>query len=134
MSNPEEERPATAGIDRQAELIKLCYRDAVERLHRDAVGHGVLREDDQINLSGLSLYSWPQVWWEESCGFTEGHLSLTRAQTVVVLSHLLDQAVVYHNGRFAYLVSRPNEAFYSGLTQHRFPGALEGPGLIERKD
>lgn len=76
------------------------------------------------------IYSWPQTWSDSACGFPGGMSckALWEAQTVVLAMETDSEsgtqiALVYHNGRFAYLVEKPSDAFWESFGQ--LPGVSE---------
>ncbi|HEY7020202.1 MAG TPA: hypothetical protein VH349_03730 [Ktedonobacterales bacterium] len=77
----------------------------------------------QSTLS-LNVTSFRQTWPDASCGF--GGIAaqvLTDAQTVVVSAPDGALALVYVRGEFAYLVERPNQAFWDAVRDRQLPGA-----------
>lgn len=68
--------------------------------------------------SSVQVYQFPQVWGTTALGF-DGSIAgqaMTTADTTVVSD---GQAyAVYFAGKFAYLVTRPNEKFLEDLRSH----------------
>lgn len=72
----------------------------------------------------LNVTSFRQTWPDASCGF--GGIAaqvLTDAQAVVVSAPDSSLAVVYVRGEFAYVVERPNQAFWDAVRERQLPGA-----------
>jgi hypothetical protein len=79
----------------------------------------------RIGNDRFQWIAWPQKWPSTSCGFGGiGGQSFMDAQTVIA-SCDDDRILVYHNGRFAYEVCQPNEAFYVACGQRNLPGAKD---------
>ena len=79
---------------------------------------------EPVEFSQLAVYSFRQTWPDASCGF--GGIAvqvLTDAQTVVAHWEGGSVAAVYIRGEHAYLVDRPNQAFWDAVGEHRLPGA-----------
>jgi hypothetical protein len=73
----------------------------------------------------LTVYSWPQRWSSTSCGFGGiAGQAITTAQTFVV-GEPTGSVVVYHSGRFAYLVRRPNATFKEDFNDRKLVGARD---------
>jgi hypothetical protein len=85
--------------------------------------------DDAISRLGVDftrpeVISFRQTWPDASCGF--GGIAaqvLTDAQTVVVSAPDGSLALVYVRGEFAYVVERPNQAFWDAVRDRQLPGA-----------
>jgi len=91
-------------------MIQATLDDATARLGGD--------------FTGLQVISFRQTWPDASCGF--GGIAaqvLTDAQTVVVSAPDGSLAAVYVRGEFAYVVERPNQAFWDAVRAHQLPGA-----------
>jgi hypothetical protein len=72
----------------------------------------------------LDVTSFRQTWPDASCGF--GGIAaqvLTDAQTVVLSAPDRARAMVYVRGDFAYVVQRPNQAFWDAVRERQLPGA-----------
>jgi hypothetical protein len=77
-----------------------------------------------VDFTGLEVTSFRQTWPDASCGF--GGIAaqvLTEAQTVVVSAQDGALAAVYVRGEFAYVVERPNQAFWSAVRDRQAPSA-----------
>jgi hypothetical protein len=77
-----------------------------------------------VALPALDVYSFRQTWPDASCGF--GGIAaqvLTDAQTVVAGARDASRAVVYVRGEFAYVMDRPNQAFWDAVRARQLPGA-----------
>jgi len=77
-----------------------------------------------VDFTGLAVISFRQTWPDASCGF--GGIAaqvLTDAQTVVVSAPDRSVTVVYARGEFAYIVERPNQAFWDAVRDRQAPGA-----------
>lgn len=60
-----------------------------------------------------------QMWGSTALGFQGiGGAAMTSAYTVAVFNPTRSECAVYFGGRFAYLVARPNAAFYSDIASH----------------
>lgn len=92
----------------------------------DALSRFQLHIERDVAFEEVTVYSWPQVWTNTTCGFPGiGGAALTSAQTVVVMLGGSGPVCVYHAGRFAYLVQRPGKHFWLGMTVYHLPGADE---------
>lgn len=70
------------------------------------------------------FYLWPQTWGSTSCGFGGlGGSAMTTGTTLVAMTH--SGAVVFHCGRFAYIVHRPSQHFYDAMKRWRLPGQAD---------
>jgi hypothetical protein len=70
------------------------------------------------------MISFRQTWPDASCGF--GGIAaqvLTDAQTIVASAQDGSRAAVYVRGEFAYLIVRPNLAFWDAVRERQLPGA-----------
>ena len=93
-----------------AAMIQATLDDAISRLG--------------VDFNRLYVISLPQKWPDASCGF--GGIAaqvLTDAQTVVVSAPDGSLALVYVRGEFAYVVERPNQAFWDAVCERQLPGA-----------
>lgn len=82
----------------------------------------------------LVWYSWPQLWSDTSCGF--GGLAgqaFTTAQTHVFMSAYTGSVVVFHAGRFAYYIDKPNAQFESDRANKQLLGLARYAGQYEFK-
>jgi hypothetical protein len=77
-----------------------------------------------FELPALDVYSFRQTWPDASCGFGGiAAQALTDAQTIVASARDASRAAVYVHGEFAYLVERPNSAFWDAVRERQLPGA-----------
>jgi hypothetical protein len=94
-----------------AAMIQATLDDAVSRLG--------------VDFTRLEVISFRQTWPDASCGF--GGVAaqvLTDAQTVIVNAPDGSLALVYVRGEFAYVVERPNQAFWDAVRDRQLPGAV----------
>jgi hypothetical protein len=74
-----------------------------------------------------------QTWSSTALGFGGvGGQAITSAYVCVIESDLLAQFAVYFGGRLAYVIKRPNENFFEGITNHKMVDAKLGPSTYER--
>lgn len=108
-------------VTRLADLIAYCLDDALTAFSSQMDNHPVI-------LAGeVEVYSGPQGWGDTTCGFGGyGGQMITGAQSVVVINDWNGNARVYHGGRFAYQVNRPNELFWRDLANWKLRGARAG--------
>lgn len=109
----------TGGLVGFAQIME----DALTRLTAYAIACGLLSAGRRLALDEVRIYSWPQAWSDCSCGF--GGLAgqaMTMAQTTVFVCDLTGAAVVYHDGRYAYLIKKPTYQFWQALSRHNLPG------------
>jgi hypothetical protein len=86
------------------------------------------------SLYDLTVYSmFVQTWSSTALGFGGvGGQAITSAYVCVIESDLLAQFAVYFGGRLAYVIKRPNENFFEGITNHKMVDAKLGPSTYER--
>lgn len=90
----------------------------------DALSRLQLHIERDVTFEEVTVYSWPQVWSDGSCGFGKpAGQALTSAQTVLVMLGGSGPVCVYHRGQFAYLVKHPGKHFWMGMTVYHLPGA-----------
>ena len=98
--------------------ISGVLEDAAERMTK-AVGH-------HIYADSLLWFGWPQAWANTNCGFAgPGATAVTIASTVICGRYLnsgIGPFMVYHNGRFAYTVSKPSKLFWDFVAKRTLPG------------
>jgi hypothetical protein len=105
-------------------MIQRVLDDVVAR----PVEHhtGTTTAPDPVGFSSLEVCSFRQTWRDASCGF--GGIAaqvLTAAQTVVLSRTDGVRALVYVRGEFAYVVDRPNQAFWDAVRARQLPGAAD---------
>ena len=74
--------------------------------------------------NNYNVYVFPQMWSSTACGFPGmGGATMTEVYTVVI-SHY-NRHSVYINGRHAYDVLKPTQAFYDDLKRFKLMGQHE---------
>jgi hypothetical protein len=105
-------------------MMRRALDDVIARPVRystSAEPPGVATQDSTLSLD---ITSFRQTWPDASCGF--GGIAaqvLTDAQTVVVCARDRSLAAVYVRGECAYVVKRPNQAFWDAMRERQLPGA-----------
>lgn len=80
---------------------------------------------DEVRATDVQVVSFPQQWGSTACGFPGlGGQAFTTAQTMICVDPM-GRAWVYHGARFAYVVERPNDAFWEAAGGQRLPGARD---------
>lgn len=80
-----------------------------------------------------SFYMYTKMWPSGGCGFPGMAVaSSTTALTVVVVNAYCNVRV-YHGGRFAYEVERPNVLFWEHLQNYCLEGQTSYEGQYERR-
>ncbi len=103
-------------------MMKGVLEDAMIQLAQTTADQQL----EPVEFSQLAIYSFRQTWPDASCGF--GGIAaqvLTDAQTVVAHWEGGSVAAVYIRGELAYLIDRPNQAFWDAVGEHRLPGVAD---------
>jgi hypothetical protein len=105
-------------------MIRRVLDDVMARPVRHSTSEEPLDDSTPESTLSLNVTSFRQTWPDASCGF--GGIAaqvLTDAQTVVVSAPDGSLALVYVRGKFAYVVERPNQAFWDAVRDRQLPGA-----------
>jgi hypothetical protein len=105
-------------------MMRQVLEDAMARPVRQTTRTAAPDASALVGALSLNITSFRQTWPDASCGF--GGIAaqvLTDAQTVVVSAHDGTRALVYVRGEFAYVVERPNQAFWDAMRDRQAPGA-----------
>lgn len=120
---------------------------AEDRLHLDTTAHRLQRamSDAQMRLQNIShrqvkdydlhAQMWTQVWPGSNCGFGR-NLDVRRTESYVIVvraPHLIETAVVWIAGHYAYTVLDPSPAFFHDV-DHRCLRGENTPGLLQHYD
>lgn len=115
----------------------------------DAVGQLTAALTDARSRLGVEtkichVYSWPQTWPDSACGFPGGLAcrAFWEAQTAVLVLEAepigeksvdaeRQTVLVYHQGRFAYLVEGPSDTFWESFGQLPGVSGLAEEGVTE---
>src|SRR5215831_3797389 len=106
-------------------MMRRVLDDVMTRSVRNSTSEAAPDASTQRSTLSLNVTSFRQTWPDASCGF--GGIAaqvLTDAQTVVVGAPDGSLAAVYVRGEFAYVVERPNRAFWDAVRDRNMPGAV----------
>jgi hypothetical protein len=116
--------PELQSIEAFVAMMRRVLNDVMARPVRHSTGEEPLDDSTPESTLSLNVTSFRQTWPDASCGF--GGIAaqvLTDAQTVVVSAPDGSLALVYVRGEFAYVVERPNQAFWDAVRDRQAPGA-----------
>jgi hypothetical protein len=116
--------PELQSVEAFVAMMRRVLDDAMTRPVRHSTSGEPLDASASDSTLSLNVASFRQTWPDASCGF--GGIAaqvLTDAQTVIVSASDGSLAVVYVRGEFAYIVERPNQAFWDAVRAHQLPGA-----------
>ena len=86
------------------------FKDRIKDHLEETMGNQYIDDSDY----DFTVFS--QSWGDSSLGFGGiGAQMITSAYTVIIIFEPTGIAGVYFNGKFAYIVERPNENFYKDL-------------------
>ena len=92
------------------EITLNNFKDKIADHLKETMGRQYIDDSDY----DFTMFS--QSWGDTSLGFGGiGGQMITSAYTVVIIFEPTGIAGVYFNGKFAYIVERPNENFYKDL-------------------
>jgi hypothetical protein len=116
--------PELQSVEAFVAMMRQVLDDVMARPVRYAASDESPDAATSGSVLSLDVTSFRQTWPDASCGF--GGIAaqvLTDAQTVVVSAPDKSLAVVYVRGEFAYVVERPNQAFWDAVRDRQAPGA-----------
>jgi hypothetical protein len=116
--------PELQSIDAFVAMMRRVLDDVMARPVRHSTSEEPLGGTTPESTLSLNVTSFRQTWPDASCGF--GGIAaqvLTDAQTVLVSAPDGALAAVYVRGEFAYVVERPNQAFWDAVRDRNLPGA-----------
>jgi hypothetical protein len=116
--------PELQSVEAFVAMMRRVLDDVMARPVRYATSEELLDDSTPESTLSLNVTSFRQTWPDASCGF--GGIAaqvLTDAQTVVVSAPDGSLAAVYVRGEFAYVVERPNQAFWDAVRDGQLPGA-----------
>ena len=116
--------PELQSVEAFVAMMRRVLDDAMARPVRYSTSEEPPDASAPDSALSLDVTSFRQTWPDASCGF--GGIAaqvLTDAQTVVVSAPDRSVAVVYVRGEFAYIVERPNQAFWDAVRDRQAPGA-----------
>jgi hypothetical protein len=101
------------------EHIVTDFTTMAERVITDAIGrihhNDPERAEHSSSTEDIPISCWEQTWSDTSCGFGGTAVQvLTIAQTFVIINHRTADYFVYHNGQYAYTVTRGGTAHFRG--------------------
>ena len=116
--------PELQSVEAFVAMMRRVLDDVMARPVRHTTGDAPPDASTSDTTASLDVTSFRQTWPDASCGF--GGIAaqvLTNAQTVVVSAPDKSLAAVYVRGEFAYVVERPNQAFWDAVRDRQAPGA-----------
>jgi hypothetical protein len=116
--------PELQSIEAFVAMMRRVLDDVMARPARYSMSEAAPDASTPLGTLSLNVTTFRQTWPDASCGF--GGIAaqvLTDAQTVVVGALDGALAVVYVRGDFAYVVERPNQAFWDAVRDRQLPGA-----------
>jgi hypothetical protein len=116
--------PELQSIEVFVAMMRRVLDDVMARPVRHSISEEPLDHSTPGSTLSLNVTSFRQTWPDASCGF--GGIAaqvLTDAQTVVVSAPDKSLALVYVRGEFAYVVERPNQAFWDAVRDLNLPGS-----------
>ena len=116
--------PELQSVEAFVAMMRQALDDVMARPVRYSTSEEPPDASTSDSVLSLDITSFRQTWPDASCGF--GGIAaqvLTDAQTVIVSAPDKSLAVVYVRGEFAYVVKRPNQAFWDAVRDRQAPGA-----------
>jgi len=116
--------PELQSVEAFVAMMRRVLDDVIARPVRHSTSEGTPDASASDSTISLDVTSFRQTWPDAGCGFSGiAAQVLTDAQTVVVSAPDRSLALVYVRGEFAYIVERPNQAFWNAMRDRQLPGA-----------